>query len=66
MYGCVILLYWLRKWQVRPAMLRHDDDVDEDVDDNVDDNVDDDDDNDGGEKQFLAGYQMALAPEWAN
>ena len=38
MYGRVILLYWLRKWQVRPAMLRHnvDDDVNVDVDDDVD------------------------------
>ena len=29
MYGCVILRYWLRKWQVRPAMLRHN--VDESI-----------------------------------
>ena len=43
MYGLVILLYWLRKWQVRPAMLRHnvDDDVDVDEDFNVDDDFDD-------------------------
>ena len=37
-----------------------------DDDDDDEDDDDDDDDDDGKEKQFLAGYQMALAAEWAN
>ena len=50
-------------------IIDHDDDNDHDDHDDDDDDNDDDDDDDedeDGEKQFLAGYQMALAAEWAN
>ena len=49
-------------------IIDHDDDNDDDDDDDDDNNDDDDDDDEDedGEKQFLAGYQMALAAEWAN